>query len=309
MECLGQFKPQARLIIETESLPTNITELQHLTHSSSLTSLSCASPFTEHEYDTLQAAYSLLLNIICTSPNLKILRLENYSSDPAPERYPRLMPQPDDQFPAIEHLHLSGYFAVEMEKSTHWAKAIQWTTLKSLSLGNQAIVPFMRLAKGRLTHVESLGIFWDSFHEWNHRESVQDFLLDCLTNLPNLRNFSCSSLSENLLHGVCAFLGDQLRSFTYYRIVDGLHDSPYTFSNPVATTSSFHKGTLDSLVSLMPLLEMLEVNIIWRGKWVSRRPNWHVYSSTKCLLARENHLCDCEIPKPATPGHLHLGSL
>lgn len=275
MERLDQFKPQARLIIEAESLPTNITELQHLTHSSCLTSLTCASRFTEHENDTLRVAYSLLLNIICTSSNLRILRLENYSSDAAPERYPRLSPQPGDQFPAIEHLHLSGYFAVEMEKSSHWANAIQWTTLKSLSLGTQAIVPFMRLAKGRLTHIESLGIFWDCHHGWSYLRSIEDFFLDCLIDLPNLRSFAWTNLTLNIVRGICTLLGEQLRSFTYHRVEDDLYGSAY------ATTSSFHGGTLGSLVPLLPLLEILEVTISWQGKWVSRTPNW------PCTLANQ----------------------
>lgn len=270
MECLSQCRPQARLVIETEDLPTNITELHHLTHSSCLTSLSCASPFTEHGHDTLRAAYSLLLKIICTSPNLKILRLEKYSSDPAPERYPRLSPQPGDQFPAIEHLHLSGYFAVEMEQSSHWANAIQWTALKSLILGNQAIVPFMRLSKGQLTHLESLGIFWDSYLEKHYLHSVQDFLLDCLAGLPNLRHFATSNLSESLLHAISILFEGQLCSFTYRRLVDGPRVNGSTFSGPDAAMPWFYKRTLDSLASLMPRLETLDITVVWRGEWVSR---------------------------------------
>lgn len=269
MKYMDRYRPQARLVIETEDLPTDITELQNLTHSSFLTSLSCASPFTEHGNDTLRASYSLLLKIIRTSPNLRILRLENYSSDPAPERYPRLSPQPGDRFPAIEHLHLSGYFAVEMEKSSHWANAIQWTALKSLSLGNQAIIPFLRLTKGRLNHIESLGIFWDSFHDRNYILEVQDFLLDCLADLPNLRSFASSNLSENLIHAIAVLLGKQLRSVTYHRMVDGFHDSQDTFSDPDATTPLFHERTLDGLALWMPLLETLEITVIWRWKWVS----------------------------------------
>lgn len=276
MKCLDQTKSQVRLVIETEDLPTNITDLQHLTHSSCLTSLSCASPFTEHGKDTLRAAYSLLLKIICTSPNLKILRLENYSTDAAPERYPRLSPNPDDQFPAIEHLHLSGYFAVEMEKSSHWANAIQWTALKSLSLGNQAIVPFMRIAKGRCKHLESLGIFGDSFYDRLYLLEAQDFFLECLADLPKLRSFAVSNLSENLLRAICIHIGENLRSFTCHRMVDGLDDTR-TFNDPDATTPLFDDRTLDGFDDHMPHLETLEMTVIWRGKWVSSMPGLAVF--------------------------------
>lgn len=269
IKSLHEYRPQARLVIETEYLPTNVTELQHLTHSSCLASLSCASPFTEHGSDTLRSAYSLLMKIICTSPNLLVLRLENYSSDPAPERYPRLSPQPGDQFPAIEHLHLSGYFAVEMEKSSHWADAIQWDALKSLTLGNQAIVPFMRIAMGRLPHIESVGLFWDCRHDKDHFLFVDDLLLDFLKGLPNLRSFATSNLHERLLFAICEIHGKHLRSFTYHRMVDGVGDNWNNYYSD-AMLPLFYDRTLNGLAPLLPHLESLEITIVWRGDWVSQ---------------------------------------
>ena len=272
IKSLEEHRRHARLVIESEYLPTNIPELQRLTNSSCLTSLSCASPFTEHGSEILITAYALLMDIICTSANLKILRLEFYSSDRFPERWPRLSPRTGDRFPNIKHLHLSGHFAVDAQMSSCWADAIQWDSLQSLTLGNEAIIPFLQLATGRLSHLKSFGLFWDSWHPSEYFEPIKDLILDFIQSLSNLSSFVTSNITKQLLFHICERHGNHLRSLAVHRVVDGRNDywTTGTFGYHFNDTLPLLFG--HSMYGLPPLLQNLEnfeVTVVWNGQWVS----------------------------------------
>jgi hypothetical protein len=234
--------------------------------------LSCASPFTEHGSETLISAYALLTDIICTSANLKILRLEFYSADRFPDRWPRLSPRSGDRFPNIKHLHLSGHFAVEPPKSSYWADAIQWESLKSLTLGNEAIVPFLQLATGRISHLDSLGLFWDSWHASEYFDPVKDLILDFVNSLSELPSFFTSNISKQLLFQICERHGKHLRSLAVHRVVDGRNDYWTTGTFGYHFNDTLPLLFWQSIYGIPPLLQDLEnfeATVIWNGQWVS----------------------------------------
>lgn len=272
IKSLEKHRPQARLVIESEYLPTNVLELQGLTNSSCLSSLSCASPFTLHGSETLIQAYALLIDIICTSTNLKILRLENYSSDRFPERWPRFSPRLGDRFPHIKHLHLSGHFAVEAQKTSYWADAIQWESLQSLTLGNEVIIPFLKLATGRISHLASFGLFWDSWHASEYFDPVKDLVLGFVKSLTKLSSFATSNITKQLLFQICEHHKNHLRSLAVHRVVDGRNDywTIGTFGYHFNDTLPLLFGqTIYGLPPLLQDLENFEVTVVWSGQWVS----------------------------------------
>lgn len=212
----------------------------------------------------------MLMDAICTAANLTILRLENYSHSPVPRRQQKPCPRPGDQFPNIEYLYLGGYFDIEGHSSS-WVDGIQWQALQRLELGNQALVPFAKLATGRLSHLKSLGLFWNPSHHQDYFRSASETIQEFVKGVSRLETFATANISENLLLAVCKQHGQNLRSLAIHRVFNVTHDDrqlPADDYDADETIPIFFNRTLSALPPLLPDLEHLEVSIVWTGQWV-----------------------------------------
>lgn len=197
-----------------------------------------------------------------------------------------LVLDPNETMPPIESLRLSGYNAGGQEWD-YWRTKFPWDKLKSLTLGPEETLNFIRLAIGYARNLRCLAV---SAYSRPHLERCPD-LEELLVSFDTLRHLEV----KGYFPSIAAVVNHRdLTSLT-------LH----TIERPTRQRSILKLEDVRYLDEYCPKLETLEIDLRHVGGWVSRlivSPSWN---DTNVILLAGGY-CRCvskRLQKPPSPVH------
>lgn len=169
----------------------------------------------------------------------------------------------DETFPPLEELSLSGYRLREDEWE-HWQELLQWSKLRSLTLGPRWQADFLELAEGYATSLQNLTV--EVYTDADERAVC-----------PQLEEFleSFSSLESLTVKGYVV----PLTPVSYHPGLKHLCLHSFTRGSSEKPRHAYSVKKLQKLDNICPLLETLELDLNRDGEWVSMIANFHWWKS------------------------------